>query len=139
MATSVKSQGPSVSPGFNLLRLRPLRAIYLSPAFPYVAQALILIPFVWLAIVGWGLFAPVGVASTDTALAIAAGTMAKPGAFISLSAVSVVSLMLLAMMAYFSLRESRLADPQTHASRVPSLLVFTAASAFLIFGWGFLQ
>jgi hypothetical protein len=42
------------------------------------------------------------------------------------------------IMAYFSLRESRLADPDTHKSRVPSILLAALASGFLIFGWGFL-
>jgi len=47
--------------GFNLLRLAPIRAVFLSPLFPYVIQAAILVLFVWLAVFGWGVFAPEGV------------------------------------------------------------------------------
>ena len=59
-------QPVSVSPGFNLLRLAPVRAVFLSPLFPYVVQAVILVFFVWLAVFGWGLFAPEGVQSTSS-------------------------------------------------------------------------
>ena len=41
-------------PGLDLLRLTPVRAVVLSPLFPYVIQAAILVLFVWLAVFGWG-------------------------------------------------------------------------------------
>ena len=47
--------------GFNLLRLRPIRALVLWPGFPYVFQFITLAIFVTLAIIGWGHFAPVGI------------------------------------------------------------------------------
>ncbi|MCR4415484.1 MAG: 4Fe-4S binding protein, partial [Thermoguttaceae bacterium] len=47
--------------GFNLLRIRAVRRIVLSPLFPYVFQAVILAVLVALAILGWGQFAPDGV------------------------------------------------------------------------------
>ncbi|MBM4088606.1 MAG: 4Fe-4S binding protein, partial [Planctomycetes bacterium] len=50
-----------VSPGYNLLRLRAVRLVALSPLFPYVIQAAILAVFLWLAVIGWGQFAPEGV------------------------------------------------------------------------------
>jgi hypothetical protein len=75
---------------------------------------------------------------SDTALAITAGTVDKPAAFVPLVVVSVVSLLLLAAMSCFSVRESRLADPESHKSRVPSIILAVLASAFLVFGWGFL-
>ena len=56
-----------VSSGFNLLRLAPVRAVFLSPLFPYVVQAAMLVFFVWLAVFGWGLFAPEGVQSKQFA------------------------------------------------------------------------
>ena len=47
--------------GFNLLRIRPIRAIILWPGFPYIFQFMTLAIFIILAIIGWGHFAPVGV------------------------------------------------------------------------------
>jgi len=73
----------------------------------------------------------------QTAQAIVAGTMAKPGPLLSKAVISTVCLVLLALMAYFALRESRLADPATHRSRAVSLLLAVLASAVLIFGWRF--
>jgi len=92
--------------------------------------------------VSWGGYLPGALQDprgTETALAISAGQIDKPASLLSLAVVSVVSLMLLAAMAWFGIRESRLADPRTHRSRVPSILLAAAASAYLIFGWGFLQ
>ncbi len=77
---------------------------------------------------------PTGV---QTAQAIVASTMAKPGPLLSKAMISTVCLVLLALMAYFALRESRLADPVTHRSRLLSLVVAILASAVLIFGWRF--
>ena len=74
----------------------------------------------------------------ETALAITAGTVDKPASLMPMDVVSVLSLLVLVTMGYFSFRESRLADPQTHKSRVPSILLATVASAFLVFGWGYL-
>ncbi len=53
--------------GFNLLRLSPVRVVFLSPLFPYVIQAAILVFFVWLAVFGWERFAPEGVQSKQFA------------------------------------------------------------------------
>jgi polyferredoxin len=93
-------------------------------------------------LVSWGGYLPSALQAptgTDAAVAITAGAMDKPAALLPLPIVSEVSLILLAAMAYFGVRESRLADPATHKSRVPSLVLATAASGFLIYGWGFLQ
>jgi len=72
-----------------------------------------------------------------TAQAIVAGTMSKPGPLLTKAAISTVCLVLLAAMAWFALRESKLADATTHKSRLPSLAFALLASAFLIFGWRF--
>ena len=61
-----ETEGPTLertrhSHGFNLLGLRAVRLVLLSPLFPYVVQAAILAIFIWLAIFGWGQFAPEGV------------------------------------------------------------------------------
>ena len=63
--------------------------------------------------------------------------MDKPVSLMPIAMVSVLSLLLLATMGHFSVRESRLADPERHKSRVPSIILVVAASAFLVFGWGF--
>lgn len=73
----------------------------------------------------------------QTAQAIVAGTMSKPGPLLTKAAISTVCLVLLAAMAWFALRESKLADATTHKSRLPSLAFALLASAFLIFGWRF--
>lgn len=71
------------------------------------------------------------------AQAIVAGTMDKPGPLLPKAVISTICLVLLMVMAYFALRESKLADPATHKSRVFSLVVAILASAVLIFGWRF--
>jgi len=72
-----------------------------------------------------------------SAQAIVAGTMSKPGPLLTKAVISTGSLILLAVMAYFALRESKLADATTHKSRLPSLVLAILASAMLIFGWRF--
>ena len=89
----------------------------------------------------WGGYLPMAIREprgSETALAITTGSLDKPGPLMPKVVVSVLSLLLLAIMIYFSLRQSRLADPDTHPSRVPSILLAALASGFLIFGWGFL-
>ncbi len=91
-------------------------------------------------IASWGGYLPMSLKEprgTETALAITSGSLEKPGPLTPIVVVSVLSLLLLAIMTYFSLRESRLADPDTHKSRVPSIFIAALASGFLIFGWGF--
>jgi polyferredoxin len=88
----------------------------------------------------WGGYLPMVLKNpggAETALAIEAGTMDKAGPLMPAVLVSALGLLLLATMGLFSFRESRLADPETHPSRAPSILLATLASAFLVFGWGF--
>ena len=49
------------SPGVNLLRWPPIRALVLSPLFPYVFQIVFLAVFLALAVFSWQLFPPEGV------------------------------------------------------------------------------
>ncbi len=58
-AAAESERGPS--PGLNLLRFRPLKALFLWSGFPYVFQAGLLVCFLFLAILGWGRMAPQGV------------------------------------------------------------------------------
>ena len=71
------------------------------------------------------------------ASAIGSGILSTPAPLLSKALVSTASLVLLAATAYYALRESKLAHPATHASRVPSLVLATLLSAVLIFGWRF--
>ncbi|MFH1924621.1 MAG: hypothetical protein ABIP48_32615 [Planctomycetota bacterium] len=61
--TTMKSTAGEGSPsqGFNLLKVKPLRGIVLWAGFPYVFQAALLVFFLYLAVLGWGLFPPEGV------------------------------------------------------------------------------
>ena len=47
--------------GYDLLQLRPVRALFLWWGFPYAIQAILLVIFVSLAVMGWGLHPPEGV------------------------------------------------------------------------------
>jgi hypothetical protein len=51
----------SPSQGFDLLRVRWIRALVISSAFPFVFQAVMLIVFVGLGVLSWGMFAPQGI------------------------------------------------------------------------------
>ncbi len=50
-----------LTPGFNLLSWRPIRALVCWSLFPYLFQAILLIAFVFLAVFSWRQFAPPGV------------------------------------------------------------------------------
>lgn len=86
----------------------------------------------------WGGYLPMALSEprgTETAAAITAGTLDKPASLMPLFWVSVLSLTLLVVLTYFSLRESRLADSETHMSRAPAILLTALGSAILICGW----
>lgn len=51
----------SQSAGYDLLQIRPLKAVTCWGGFPYVFQAALLAAFVGLAVLGWGLYPPDGV------------------------------------------------------------------------------
>ncbi len=89
--------------------------------------------------VSWAGYLPLALRDpqgTETALAIQAKSLPQPAGLISLPAVSVASLVLVAVMILFALRESRLADSTTHRSRIAPLLALGAATAAIILGWG---
>jgi len=46
------------SRSFNLLTIKPIRALILWSGFPYVFQAITVVMFLWLAWFGWGMFPP---------------------------------------------------------------------------------
>ncbi len=90
--------------------------------------------------VEWAAYLPLAYSDhsgIQTAQTIATGGLNTPLPLLSKAMVSTVSVVLLAVTAYYALRESRLADAATHHSRVPSLVAALVVSAVLIFGWRF--
>ena len=83
---------------------------------------------------GYSLLAWQDPSGISTAQAIVVGGD-KPGSLLSKATISTACLVLLLVMGYFAVRESKLADPVTHKSRVLSLAVAILVSAVLIFGW----
>ena len=93
-------------------------------------------------ITSWGGYLPYALREPDgiqTAVAMTAGTTPKPAVMLSMPIVAAASVVLILVMAYFSLRESRLADRSTHGSRIVPILLVGLTYAFLAFGWGFLS
>ena len=82
------------------------------------------------------LWDPVG---QDYASAISTGTTAKPAGILPMFLVSAASLVLILVMGYYGLRESRIADPSSAGTRAPALWIVIAGSAFLVLGWGFFK
>jgi hypothetical protein len=85
---------------------------------------------------GYSLLAWQDPSGISTAQAIVEGG-SKPGSLLSKAVISTVCLALLLTMGYFAVRESKLADPVSHRTRVPSLVIAILVSAVLIFGWRF--
>ena len=61
--TTKNGAGAAVGPGIDLFGWAPVRRTLLWPGFPYVFQVLALVVFLWLAVLGWGQYAPEGVPS----------------------------------------------------------------------------
>ena len=79
---------------------------------------------------------PAGVA---TAQALVAKTLPQPATVLAMTAVCVLSMALVLTGAYFTLREFRLAQGETHRRFQSPVLVLASGFLFLVFGWGFLQ
>ena len=75
---------------------------------------------------------------TTTIAQLAADPTAKPDHLLLKSTVSIVGVLLVLLLGYFALRESRLADTTTHRSRLAPILLVTAVSLAAVWGWGFL-
>jgi len=88
----------------------------------------------WSGYLPFALQDPTGV---KNAVAIADGTVAKPVSLLPISVVSAIGVLLLLTMLGFALRESRLADPTTHRSRIVPITLAGLAIGILIFGWAF--
>lgn len=79
---------------------------------------------------------PVGV---DTTRAITAKTLPQPDLILPRVVVSLLAMLLVMSAAYFSMRELRLAQGDTHRRYRAPVLVLAFCFLFIIFGWGFLQ
>lgn len=92
--------------------------------------------------VSWAGFVPVAWKELDgifTSLAMAAKAMKQPASLVSIQAVSVVGMALVAVALWFSMREFRLVSGRVRGIwRMPAVAV-TLLFGFVISGWGFLQ
>ena len=87
----------------------------------------------------WGGYLPMALADpagVERALAITRGTITKPASLLPLAVISPIAVALIVVMACFAIRESRLSDRATHASRVLPILLVATCSALLALGWG---
>lgn len=87
----------------------------------------------WVGFLPHALREPTGV---STALQMNAKTMAQPEAWLSLPALSVITMLLMAIALWLAVREARLADPAGFGGRVPAIVLLGAFYFFLLFGWG---
>jgi hypothetical protein len=76
---------------------------------------------------------PTGV---NTALQMNAKVMAQPAAWLTLPALSVITMLLMAVAVWLAVREAHLADPAGFHRRVPAIVLLGAFYFFLVFGWG---
>jgi len=125
----MRSSGPLKTFSFDLMRVRPIRALVGWAGFPYVFPVAMLFAFVALAVLSWGRTAPHGVpdklyAKTNLVQLLIWGLW-WPG----------IGLFLIVVATAFGLREARLADPATGRRLAPAILVFGVAAAFLVLGW----
>jgi len=89
-------------------------------------------------VASWGGYLPFALrdpAGVETALRMSDGRLSTPSPIISMTVVWPVSALLVTVMILFAIRESRLADPTTHSTRVPAILAAGLASLFLVIGW----
>ena len=73
-----------------------------------------------------------------TASGISSKAIPQPAPLLFLPVVSLVGMVLVVTGIYFSIREARLANPETYHLRLAPKLVLAVLFAFIIFGWGFI-
>jgi polyferredoxin len=73
-----------------------------------------------------------------TASGISSKAIPQPAPLLSLPVVSLVGMVLVVTGIYFSIREARLANPETYHLRLAPKLVLAVLFAFIIFGWGYI-
>jgi hypothetical protein len=91
--------------------------------------------------VSWIGFLPLAAedpAGIGTAQALVAKALSPPSSVLPMTAVCVLSLMLVLAGTYFTLREFRLARGTAHRRFYLPTLVLAASFLFIVFGWGFL-
>lgn len=74
-----------------------------------------------------------------TALEISSKAVPHPAPLLSISVVSLMGMALVAASMYFSLRESRLANPETYHQRLAPKLALAILFACIVFGWGYIK
>uniref|UniRef100_UPI00403B04E4 4Fe-4S binding protein n=1 Tax=Candidatus Loosdrechtia sp. TaxID=3101272 RepID=UPI00403B04E4 len=90
----------------------------------------------WIGFLPYALKDPSGI---ETVSEITSKTISQPGPILSLPSVSVAGIVLIVAGLCFSIREARLANPETyHRHLVPNYIV-ASLFLFIITGWGLLQ
>jgi ferredoxin len=75
-------------------------------------------------------------AGVQTALQMNAKALPQPAPWLSLPALSVLSMLVLALGMALALREARLADPENGPKRFGPIVLLGGFYFFLVFGWG---
>ena len=88
----------------------------------------------WIGFLPYALKDPLGI---RTVLEIRSKAIPQPAPLLSLSVVSLMGIVLVVTGIYFSIREARLANPETYHQRLAPIFVLAVLFAFIIFGWGF--
>lgn len=87
----------------------------------------------WVGFLPYAVKDPLGII---TALGISSNAVLQPAPFLSISVISLMGMALVAAGMYFSLRESRLANPETCHQRLASEFTIAILFAGIVFGWG---
>lgn len=87
----------------------------------------------WAGFLPYAFREPTGV---QTAVQMNAKALAQPAAWLSLPALSAITLALIGAAIWLAIREARLADPRNYRRRVLPIVLLGGFYAFLVFGWG---
>lgn len=88
----------------------------------------------WVGFLPYAIKDPNGVITT---FGISSKAVSQPAPFLSKPVVSIIGMVLVVMGIYFSVREARLANPESYHRRLTPKFVLAVLFAFIIFGWGF--
>lgn len=73
-----------------------------------------------------------------TALEMSSNTIRQPASLISMTVISTLGMLLVITGMYFSVREAKLANPQTYHLRLVPKIALGILFVFIISGWGFI-
>lgn len=90
----------------------------------------------WVGFLPYACKDPLGI---KTALAMSSKTIRQPASLISMAIISIVGMILVITGMYFSVREAKLANPETYYLRLAPKLILGVFFVFIIFGWGYMR